>query len=237
MAKRKYSYDWPRPAVTADIALFTVAGALQNLRLRVLLVRRGEEPFKGAWALPGGFVRANEDLGPAALRELKEETGIGEAFLEQVGAVGTPGRDPRGHVVTVLHVGLVAGDRHQLAATGDVADVSWFDASAPPPLAFDHAELLQQALAHLRRRLGEAPSLCFELLPERFTLRELQALAEAILGKELDRRNFRRKVDEMQILEETGGTRRQGRHRPARLYRFLRGQPRKHPGRERSLPF
>src|SRR5438093_9397345 len=177
MAKRKYSYPWPRPALTVDIALFTVAGALQNLRLRVLLIQRGEQPFRGAWALPGGFVRQDEDLPTAALRELQEETGITQVFLEQVGAVGTPGRDPRGHTVTVLYVGLVAGDRHQLTSQGDAAAVRWFDLAADgslPPLAFDHAVLLRQALAHLRRRLDEAPALCAELLPERFTLSELQ---------------------------------------------------------------
>ncbi|MBI1918846.1 MAG: NUDIX hydrolase [Planctomycetes bacterium] len=225
MAKRKYSYPWPRPAVTVDIALFTVAGALQNLRLRVLLIERGEQPFRGAWALPGGFVRQDEDLQAAALRELQEETGIAQVFLEQVGAVGTPGRDPRGHVVTVLYVGLVAGDRHQLASQGDAAAVRWFDLAAGvslPPLAFDHALLLRQALAHLRRRLDEAPALCAELLPERFTLSELQALAEAIAGQRLDRRNFRRKVKETpDLLRRAEGSRREGRHRPAQLYRFV----------------
>jgi 8-oxo-dGTP diphosphatase len=220
MARRKYTYDWPRPALTADVALFTVAGQLQNLRLRVLLVRRGEPPFKGAWALPGGFVGADEDLEDAALRELQEETGVRDARLEQVCAVGTPGRDPRGHTVTVLHVGLVAGDKHSLAATGDAADVAWFDVAASlPPLAFDHAALLAAALAHLRRRIGEAP-VCFDLLPERFTLSELQALTEAILGKKLDRRNFRRKVRALEFVAPAPGSRRKGRHRPAQLYRF-----------------
>src|SRR5262245_24053640 len=199
MPRRKHTYDWPRPAVTVDIALFSVAGTLQNLRLRVLLIERGEPPFQGAWALPGGFVREDEDLETAAQRELQEEAGVGEATLEQVAAVGTPGRDPRGHTVTVLHVGLIAGDRHVLMATGDAAAVRWFDVAGPeplPPLAFDHADLLDRALGHLRRRLSEQPALCYQLLPEQFTLSELQALTEAILGKELDRRNFRRRIKE-----------------------------------------
>ena len=240
MAKHKYTYNWPRPAVTVDIALFTVEGTLRNLRLRVLLIQRGEAPFREAWALPGGFVHEHEDLGHAAARELEEEAGVRGAFLEQVAAVGTPGRDPRGHTVTILHVGLVAGDRHVLTARGDAAAVRWFDVAGPEPLpklAFDHANLLKLALAHLRRRLSEAPAFCYELLPERFTLSELQALTQAILGREVDRRNFRRKIKELNILRETGEVRQQGRHRPAGLYRFVPEQLADLRRAERDLPF
>jgi len=240
MARQKHSYDYPRPAVTVDVALFTVAGTLQNLRLRVLLIERGEPPFRGAWALPGGFVREDEDLDTAAHRELQEEAGVTEAVLEQVAAVGTPGRDPRGHTVTVLHVGLIAGDRQVLTATGDAAAVRWFDVAGPerlPPLAFDHAELLDRALAHLRRRLSEQPALCYHLLPERFTLSELQALTEAILGEKIDRRNFRRKIKEREVLTETGAIRQQGRHRPAVLYRFRPQKLADLRRRQRKLPF
>ena len=148
-AELRYCYEWPRPGVTVDIALFTVAGALNDLRLQVLLIERDEPPWRCMWALPGGFVRENEDLDAAALRELHEETGIPEARLEQVEAVGTPGRDTRGHVITVVYVGLAPAGRHQLAPRGDARAARWFDLgeSAPlPPLAFDHAELLQRAL-------------------------------------------------------------------------------------------
>jgi len=240
MVKRKHSYDWPRPALTVDVALFTVAGTLQNLRLRVLLIQRGEEPYLGNWALPGGFVRENEDLDDAARRELEEEAGISDAFLEQVAAIGSPGRDPRGHVVTVLHVGLVAGGRHLLDAQGDARAAYWFDLAGPdtlPLLAFDHADLLERALGHLRRRLREAPAFCYELLPEQFTLSELQALTESILGKPLDRRNFRRKIKELDLLTEAGGIRQQGRHRPAVLYRFRPQRLSELHARERALPF
>jgi 8-oxo-dGTP diphosphatase len=239
MNRRQYCYDYPRPALTVDIALFTVAGTLKNLRLRVLLIQRGEDPFRNAWALPGGFVRENEDLDAAALRELREESGVRRVFLEQVAAVGTPRRDPRGHVVTVLHVGLVAGDE-PLHATGDVTDARWFDVAGPEPLprlAFDHPKLLERALAHLRRRLGESPAFCYELLPECFTLSELQALTEAILGKRLDPRNFRRKIKELDLVTESGGIRQQGRHRPAVLYRFRPQQLTALRGRQRKLPF
>jgi 8-oxo-dGTP diphosphatase len=240
MAKRKYTYEWPRPALTVDIALFTVEGTLQNLGLRVLLIQRGEPPFREAWALPGGFVREDEDLEAAALRELQEEAGVQEVHLEQVLAVGTPGRDPRGHTVTVLHVGLVAGDRYMLTPQGDAAAARWFDLNSETPvprLAFDHAALLDRALSHLRRRLGENPGICYELLPERFTLSELQALTEAILGRAIDRRNFRRKIKDLNLVVETGGIRQQGRHRPAQLYRFDPKQLARLGVRERALPF
>jgi 8-oxo-dGTP diphosphatase len=233
------TYDWPRPALTVDIALFTVRGSLNGLRLQVLLIRRGEPPFRGKWALPGGFVREDEDLPAAAARELAEETGVREAVLEQVAAVGTPGRDPRGHTVTVVYVGLVAPDRHRLEPTGDSAAARWFDVGgqeSPPPLAFDHAELLRLSLEYLRRRVGEAP-VCFDLLPAEFTLSELQALLEAILGRPLDRRNFRRKVDELGFLRATGGSRREGAHRPAALYRFVPEEFDKHAAKERPMLF
>src|SRR5262245_51867111 len=167
MPRHKYCYEWPRPGVTVDIALFTVAGALNDLRLRVLLIERGEPPWRGQWALPGGFVRENEDLDAAAARELDEEANITNVTLEQVEAVGTPGRDTRGHVITIVYAGLTAGDRHHLIARGDSLAARWFDVAGPDPLptlAFDHGELLQRSLRHLRRRLHEAPIL-FELLP------------------------------------------------------------------------
>jgi 8-oxo-dGTP diphosphatase len=237
--KEVYTYEWPRPAVTVDMVLFTVGGALQELRLQVLLIRRDQEPQRGTWALPGGFVHENEDLPAAAARELAEETGIEGVYLEQVGAVGTPGRDPRTHVVTIVWMGLVAGDRHQLRASGDAAAACWFDIDGGdrlPSLAFDHADLLQNALTHLRRRVLEAP-LAFELLPEAFALSELQTLYEAILGRELDRRNFRRKVQQLDFLEPAKGTRREGAHRPAQLYRFNPRSFARHMARIRQLPF
>src|SRR5262245_29226848 len=126
MASTKRTYDWPRPAVTVDIALFTVAGTLHDLRLQVLLIQRDGEPFAGSWALPGGFVREHEDLREAALRELEEEAGVRDVFLEQVAAVGTPRRDPRGHTVTVVYVALVPAEKHRLAASGDARAAAWF---------------------------------------------------------------------------------------------------------------
>jgi 8-oxo-dGTP diphosphatase len=239
MKRRKYCYEWPRPGVTVDVTLFTVAGALNALRPQVLLIERREPPWRGQWALPGGFVRKNEDLDAAARRELHEETGLTHATLEQVRAVGTPGRDTRGHVITVVYVGLTAGDRHRLAPRGDAADARWFDVAGPEPLptlAFDHGDLLRLGLEHLRRRLRQAP-VCFELLPETFTLSELQALNEALLGQPLDRRNFRRKVLDLGLVTPAEGTRSRGGHRPAQLYRFVPEAFARHTGRESQSPF
>lgn len=239
MAKQKYTYEWPRPATTVDIVLFTVTGSLQDLRLQVLLIQRDVEPFRSCWALPGGFVHENEALYDAAVRELAEETGVRDVYLEQVGAVGTPGRDPRGHVITVVYVALVAPDRHHLLATGDAQAAAWFDVtgSTPlPPLAFDHAKLLKMAREQLRAQVGTTP-ICFELLPAQFTLSELQALCEAILGRSLDRRNFRRKIQELGFLARVKGVRREGPHRPAQLYRFVPKAFKKYTSRQRALPF
>jgi len=198
--------------------VFTVEGTLDAMRLKVLLVERAGPPYQGSWALPGGFVHEHEDLGQAAARELHEETGLADVYIEQVGAIGTPGRDPRGHTVTVVYVALVPADRHPLQASGDAAAARWFEIDRLPPLAFDHVRLLDDARAHLRRRLGETP-VAFELLPGAFTLSELQSLCEVILGRPLDRRNFRRQVQDAGFVVPTKG-RREGRHRPAQLFRF-----------------
>jgi 8-oxo-dGTP diphosphatase len=232
MPQRSFTYDQPRPALAADVALFTTADGPDGRRLRVLLVRRKAAPYGGMWALPGGFVGENEGLVSAAGRTLTEETGVSGVVLEQVITVGRPGRDPRGHVVTVAWMGLVP---EQSAAS---ADVAWFDATGPdlPPLAFDHATLMGYAVDHLRRRIREAP-LAFRLLPERFTLTELQAVFEAVLGRALDRRNFRRRVDQIGLVEEVPGERRVGAHRPARLFRLVPEAFDRHVSQERLLPF
>ncbi len=239
MARREHCYEWPRPGVTVDVALFAVTGALNDLRPQVLLIERDEPPWQGQWALPGGFVRENEDLLAAARRELEEEAGVTEVTLEQVETVGTPGRDTRGHVITVVHVGLTSGDRHRLIARGDARQARWYDVAGPgelPALAFDHGLLLQRALDHLRRRVSEAP-LCFDLLPATFALSELQALLEAILGRALDRRNFRRKVLDLGFLQPAEGTRSVGGHRPAQLYRFVPQAFEAYRAHARALPF
>lgn len=202
--------------LTVDMVLFTVLeGALQ-----VLLVRRGIEPFRGAWAIPGGFVLEAETLDEAALRELAEETGVRDVYLEQLYTFGDPGRDPRGRVVTVAYYALVDRERAPLRAGSDAADARWWPVGAlPAELAFDHARVLEYALRRLRGKV-EYTTVGFELLPERFTLAELQAVYEAILGRPLDKRNFRRSIEALDELVPLDEWRRGEPSRPARLYSF-----------------
>ena len=236
MKRKPYCYEWPRPGVTVDITLFTVAGALNDLRLQVLLIQRDELPWQGQWCCRAALCANTKTCTPRRCGELEEETGIPEAVLEQVVAVGTPGRDMRGHVITIVYVGLIAGDRHELKVRGDARAARWFNVQELPALAFDHAELLQRGRQHLQRRLGEEP-VCFELLPETFTLSELQALTETILGHPLDKRNFRRKVQDLGLVIPTENVRQQGAHWPAQLFRLAPEQAKRYGGRGRMLPF
>ncbi len=205
-------YD--RPSVTVDVVIFT----LLKGTLHVLLVKRKQWPFAGMWALPGGFVQMDESLDDAARRELREESGIDQVYLEQLYTFGDPGRDPRTRVITVAYYALVSADRQHLRAATDASEVGWFPAENPPPLAFDHRQILDYAIIRLRYKL-EYTALAFELLRQEFTLTELQEAYEHILNEKLDKRNFRRKVLEADILEDTGHFR-VGEHRPARLFRF-----------------
>jgi 8-oxo-dGTP diphosphatase len=166
---------------------------VQNHELQVLLIERGIPPFQGQNALPGGFVHAKEALEAAAFRELREETGTENLYLEQLYTFGDPGRDPRGQVVTVAYYALVPADRSPLVATTDAAAARWFPISALPSLAFDHAMIVDYAVNRLRNKL-EYTNVGFQMLPIKFTLTALQRLHEAILGKALDKRNFRRKI-------------------------------------------
>ncbi len=210
-----YTYEYPRPSLTVDCIIF---GLDESSRLKVLLIQRAKEPFKDTWALPGGFVDENETLEYAALRELKEETGISDVFIEQLFTFGTPGRDPRGRVVTVAYYSLINLAEHKIGADTDAQDVKWFPINSLPPLAFDHAEILKTAITRLRGKVRYQP-IGFELLAEKFTLTQLQKLYETILDKELNKRNFRTKILKMNILKEEDILRGVA-HRPAQLYSF-----------------
>jgi 8-oxo-dGTP diphosphatase len=203
--------------VTVDIVLFT----LRERRLHVLLIRRLATPFEGSFALPGGFVLENESLDAAAQRELQEETGVvagaEKVYLEQLYTFGEPGRDPRGRVVTVAYYALVPNSQVLKAGT-DAADAAWFAVDELPPLAFDHTAIIEYAHNRIRNKL-DYTSVGFELLPEKFTLTELQLVHEAILGEKIDKRNFRRRILQQGIVEPTKELQKTGR-KPAQLYRF-----------------
>ena len=200
--------------VTVDIVIFT----LREGSLQVLLVKRGVPPFESQYAIPGGFIRGDESLEEAALRELHEETGVRNVFLEQLYTFGDAKRDPRGRVITVAYYALIASDKLSLVAGADAAEAQWFPASSVPPLAFDHKSILDYALERLRNKL-EYTTVGFQLLPEKFTLGELQAVYEVILGRPLDKRNFRRKLALLGILKPLREWQRTGR-KPAQLFRF-----------------
>ena len=196
-----------------------VVFGLDDSELKVLLIQRALEPFKGKWALPGGFVRVDETLDEAARRELGEEAGLKDVFLEQLYTFGTVDRDPRERVVSVAYYALVKLAAHDTKAATDAADAQWFPISKVPKLAFDHAQILAAALARLKGKVRYQP-IGFELLPPKFTLSQLQHLYEAVLGNELDKRNFRKKVLAMDLLDELTEWQQGVRHRAARLYSF-----------------
>jgi len=208
------SEDYPRPSVTVDVIIFTLRGN----DLQVLLVKRKHPPFQEMWAIPGGFVAIDESLEDAALRELEEETGVRDVYLEQLYTFGGVDRDPRGRVITVAYFALVPAAAISPRAGSDAAKTRWCSVYDLPPLAFDHGDILTYALQRLRYKL-EYTAVGFELLPEVFTLSELQAAYEVVLGEKLDKRNFRRKILAAKVIEETGAQR-TGEGRPARLYHF-----------------
>jgi 8-oxo-dGTP diphosphatase len=212
------TYDpsrYERPSVTVDVVILTV----RDDRLEVLLIKRKRWPFGGMWAIPGGFVNMDESLEDAARRELGEETGVRDVYLEQLYTFGDPQRDPRMRVITVVYYALLQADHLRIHAADDAADAAWFPMYGLPELAFDHRKILDYTLQRLRGKL-EYTTIGFQLLADEFTLSELQAVYEAILNRPLDKRNFRRKILQTGILEATTHTRREGQHRPARLYRF-----------------
>jgi 8-oxo-dGTP diphosphatase len=225
--------EYPKPSVTADAVIFTI----RDLDLQVLLIRREQHPFQGCWALPGGFVEVGdgyenqgEDLEEAAYRELEEETGLprDRCRLEQFGAFGTPYRDPRMRIITVAYLALIRSDDASRAAAGsDAQEVGWFPVTELPDLAFDHGDILDAAVARLRRNLDDAPGYLDALSP-RFTADEFRSVYRVIKGTGDDpidfERRFRRLLEDG--LVEQAPAEQQRRPEPAQLYRFTRsGDP------------
>ncbi len=209
-----YRYRHPHPAVTTDIVIFTI----RDGQLKLLLIKRGGEPYQGRWALPGGFVEMDEDLEASARRELEEETGVSGVYLEQLYTFGRPDRDPRERVITVAYYALIPSNQMHLQAATDAEAVGWFAFEELPPLAFDHDEIVAMAHQRLVAKLDYS-TIAFQFLPREFTLSELQEVYEIIRREPVDKRNFRKQVLALGKLAETKKMKRDGAHRPARLYR------------------
>lgn len=204
--------------ITVDIVILTI----RKKQLKVLLVQRTQEPFKDKWALPGGFIRLSETLDGAAKRVLMEKTGVQNVYLEQLYTFGDPLRHPKSRVITVGYYALIRSDELQLsfdAAAAAQKAVKWHSIYELPSLAYDHKEIIEYAIERLRERLEYSP-VAFQLLPKRFTLTQLQKTYEMILGKEIDKRNFRKKMLASEILTELEEMTKEGSKRPARLYSF-----------------
>ena len=208
-----YTYKFPHPSITADVVIF----AMHENDLKVLLVQRKNPPYKNHWAIPGGFVEIDEDLELGARRELEEETGVKNVFLEQLYTFGAPKRDPRERVITVAYYSLV----NPVRAGSDALNACWFSVRQLPKLAFDHKKILAMAVERLKGKALYAP-IVFELLPRKFKLSQLQQVFEIILDRKLDKRNFRKKILGTGMLTETAGMDKSEQRRPAKLYRFDR---------------
>jgi len=209
-----FTYRYPHPAVTTDIVIFTI----RQDELKVLLIKRALPPHKNQWALPGGFIKMEENLEEGARRELKEETGVTGVYLEQLYTFGQPDRDPRERVITVAYYALVPSDELEPKAATDAEGVSWFGLKELPDLAFDHKEILKMAHERLIAKLDYS-TIAFQFMPTQFTLSELQQVYEVILGEPIDKRNFRKRILSLNLIKDTGKERKAGAQRPAKLYR------------------
>jgi ADP-ribose pyrophosphatase YjhB (NUDIX family) len=217
MNPRKYCYDYPRPALTTDCIIFGFDG----IALNVLLIERKNEPFKGFWAFPGGFVNMDEDTETGAKRELFEETGLKDVYIEQLYTFSDTDRDPRGRVISVTYYALVRSNRYNPIAGDDAKSTQWFPVHQLPALAFDHEKIFEIAYSRLKNKIRYQP-VCFELLNEQFTFPELLRLYEVILDTQLDRRNFRKKMLNTGLLIPMDNKQPNVPHKAARYFRFDR---------------
>ena len=213
MSEQQFCYKYPHPSVTADCVIFGFDG----VAIKVLLIQRGIEPFKGKWAFPGGFMKMDETAEECAKRELEEETGLKNTAVEQFYTFSDVNRDPRERVITVAHYALVK--LSEVKGGDDAASAKWFDLETIPSLAFDHDRILRMALSRLKERICFEP-IGFELLPEVFTMTELQNLYEAILEVKFDRRNFYNKMLKLGILTEAEPRPANASRRTPTKYRF-----------------
>lgn len=198
-----------------------VFGYAKTEGVSILLVNRKYDPFKNTWALPGGFVLTDESLEQAVIRELKEETGIAVNYLEQLYTFGQPGRDPRQRIVTVAYFGLINSSLYkQLHAGTDADEAKWFNITSLPALAFDHKKIIQTATERLQAKIQYQP-VGFELLDKKFSFADLEKLYTALLGRDIDRRNFRKKILSFDFLEKLPElSQPEGQGRPSNMFRF-----------------
>lgn len=213
MENKPYCYKYPHPAVTTDCVIFGFDGT----QLNVLLVKRGGEPYAGWWAFPGGFLNITESAEVGALRELQEETQLTPAYVEQFHTYTDPDRDPRERVITIAYLALV--NIQQVKGADDAKEARWFPLDQIPHLAFDHGIILHDAMGCLRQRIHFHP-IGHDLLPEQFTLKQLQNLYEVILDRRFDRRNFAKKMLNLGILTQLDETVWPTPKREAKLYKF-----------------
>jgi len=225
-----YQYKYEHPAVTTDSVIFTY----ENWKLKVLLVRRGGEPYKGEWALPGGFLRSDETAKEGAMRELQEETGLVASAIGELGVFSDPKRDPRERVITIAFYALVKPS--EVVGGDDADEAAWYSIDALPALAFDHADIINAAMERLRRDIHFEP-VGFELLDDEFTIPDLQRLYEIILGVKFDRRNFQRKIMASGILEEADADEEEMLREPESpvMMKCAAAKPKRRPGRIASL--
>ena len=211
-----YNYEHPRPALTVDCIIF----GFEDNTLKVLLIERGHDPFAGHWAFPGGFVEIDERVEDAAKRELEEETGMQNTFMEQLYTFSKVDRDPRGRVVSVAYYALVKPAAHEVRAASDARNARWFAEDELPELAFDHAEILKVAIKRLQSKITYEP-IGFELLEEKFAFSELEKLYTTLLDRPIDRRNFKKKIMSLDILEELSEKQQlKSAGRPGNLFQF-----------------
>lgn len=214
--KKKYKFA----VIAADIAICTV----QNDDLKVLLIKVKKWPFSGQWALPGGLIRPDETLEAAAGRHLFDKAGVRNVYLEQLYTFGRVDRDPFGRVVSVAYMALIPSEGLALKTTKEYGDIAWFSVKKLPRLAYDHREMIQRALSRLKAKL-EYTNIIYSLLPDEFTLSDLQRVYEVILNKRIDKRNFRKKILSLGLIQRVQRKRKGRPHRPAELYRFVQRRP------------
>lgn len=205
--------------IIEPLSVDSVIFGFEDATLKVLLIKRAIEPSLGEWALPGGFIRYDENIDQASSRVLEERTGVKGLFMEQLGAFGNVGRFPTGRVITVVYYALVKPGQYKINAGSDASDARWFDVKKLPKLPFDHLRIAEKSLSRLRQKLKYKP-IGFNLLPDKFPLLTLQELYEAIFDTEFDKPNFRRKIMKMNLLMALNEKQTGVAHRSARLYRF-----------------